>query len=75
MTSSQQECPPDFTGVYGRYNNISCQVTDRYFHGPHILHLYYYQWKDGLTLVCVGESEDMDGEMNFAMPLPVIIIV
>ena len=26
---SQQECPPDFTRRYGRYNNVSCVATNR----------------------------------------------
>ena len=26
---SQQECPPDFNRLYGRYNNVSCQATSR----------------------------------------------
>ena len=39
-----------------------------------ILHLCHYQWKDGLTLVCVGVSEDMDLERHFTIALFVIII-
>ena len=25
---SQQECPPDFARLYGKYNNVSCQCND-----------------------------------------------
>ena len=39
-----------------------------------ILHLYHYQWKDGLTLVCVGGSEDMDWEQLFTIAFIVVII-
>ena len=39
-----------------------------------LIHLYHYQWKDGLTLVCAGGSEDMDWEQHFTTAFIVIIV-
>ena len=41
-------------------NSLQWVVIMNVVDGGIILHLYHYQLKDGLTLVCVGKSEDMD---------------
>ena len=45
---SQQECPLGFTRVYGRFNNVSCQVTANdicnrwtYYYSPYYRRPYY----------------------------------
>ena len=43
--------------------------------GPILIpHLYLFQWKDDLTLMCVGGSGVMDGDLHFTMPLLVTMV-
>ena len=47
---SQQECPPDFTRRYGRYNNVSCVANNR----GRACH--YYSYSSSLPLPVQGRS-------------------
>ena len=51
---SQQECPPDFTRLYGKYNNVSCQFND--YNKYDECKSFYRYYSSSLSLPVNGRS-------------------